>query len=144
MKNPVVILMLTVLPLLATFSASAREGNASATDRVWQHHVQAWSERDLDGIVSDYSNSSFLIVNGRTYIGQSEIRKVFQRLFQIFSAGKNQIDTPTLRDRIVYITWHFTPRGEAETFGTDTFVIEIGAISVQSIASPLYEIQPEN
>ncbi|MCX6116734.1 MAG: hypothetical protein NT027_04275, partial [Proteobacteria bacterium] len=66
---------------------------------------------------------------------------VFVQLFKIFDDGVNRIDSPILIDRFVYITWHFTPSGMKEYFGTDTFVIEDGKIVLQTIASPLYDIR---
>ena len=142
MKTSAIVLFIAALfPVLnATTSEAA---NAPSTNHVWQHHIQAWSDRDLDGIVSDYSQDSFLVVNGRTYFGRDEIRSVFRRLFEIFNHGNSEIDPVVLKDRTVFITWHFTPLGEAEVFGTDTFLIENGVIAVQTIASPLYEVQPE-
>lgn len=109
------------------------------TDSVWQHHIQSWSRRDLEAIVSDYNENSLMIVNGRMYLGKDQIRSVFRNLFEIFDNGVNKIDPAIVKDRIVYITWNFTPKDREEFFGTDTFVIENGVISVQTIASPLYE-----
>ena len=123
--------------------APLSETKTQATQVVWQHYIQSWESPDLDAIVSDYSSDSVLIVNGRIYVGTAQIREVFKCLFQIFDQGANRIDPAVVRDRIVYITWHFTPKREFEFFGTDTFVIENGVISVQTIASPLYERHSE-
>lgn len=112
------------------------------TESVWQHHISAWSSRDLNAIVSDYDEKSLLIVNGKSFMGRNEIRKVFTELFNIFDHGSNRIDPVIIYDRIVYITWHFTPNNLKEFYGTDTFVIENGKIRVQTIASPLYDQFP--
>lgn len=125
------------------FMASMLSGSVHAqTEDVWSHHIRAWESRDLDGIVSDYSDDSILILNNQVFRGPTAIRKVFAQLFSIFDHGSNRIDTPVLIERIVYITWHFTPTGDSEFYGTDTFVIENGKIAVQTIASPLYEKFP--
>lgn len=113
-----------------------------ATEEVWKRHIDAWSKRDLDSIMSDYTEDAVVVLNNQTYEGRPAIRKVFQRLFEIFDQGENHIDTPTIKDRLVYITWHFTPRGQQTVFGTDTFVVENDAISYQTIASPLYGKYP--
>ncbi|MCC7005534.1 MAG: nuclear transport factor 2 family protein [Ottowia sp.] len=114
--------------------------STQATAVVWQRHIAAWDKRDLDAIMSDYAENTVLILNNKIYEGRTAVRKVFERLFQIFDQGKNKIDTPIIKDRIVYITWHFSLRSNKTTFfGTDTFVIENNAISYQTIASPLYE-----
>lgn len=115
---------------------------AQSTSDVWNHHIQTWQARDLDGITSDYSEDSVLILNNEVFQGTAAIRRVFEQLFQIFDHGENRIDEPVLHGRIVYITWHYTPAIDKEFFGTDTFVIEDGKIAVQTIASPLYEAYP--
>lgn len=119
-------------------------GNVFATDTngVWEHHIKAWVGRDLDAIASDYSKDSIMIVNNTIYRGPEEIKKVFERLFEIFDDGENEIDPVVIEGRIVYITWRFTPTGNKQYFGTDTFVIENGKIKVQTIASELYDQYP--
>jgi ketosteroid isomerase-like protein len=112
---------------------------SQTTNEVWTHHIEAWQARSLDAIVSDYNEDSVLILNNQVFKGTRAIKNVFAQLFGIFDHGQNRIDTPVLSGRIVYITWHFTPTGESEFFGTDTFVIEQGKIAVQTIASPLYD-----
>lgn len=117
--------------------------NAQATTAdVWNHHIAAWEARDVEAIASDYTEESVLILNSKVFSGQEAIKKVFVQLFGIFDAGNNRIDTPVLNGRIVYITWHFSPTGDSEFFGTDTFVIENGKIAVQTISSPLYDKYP--
>lgn len=113
-----------------------------ATTEVWKRHIDSWGKRDLDAIMSDYTQNAVLVLNNQTYEGRPAIRKVFQRLFEIFDQGENHIDAPTIKDRLVYITWHFTPRGQQTAFGTDTFVVEHNAISYQTVASPLYDMYP--
>ena len=117
-------------------------GLAQTTDDVWTHHIDVWVARDLDGIVSDYTDDSVLILNNKLYLGTDEIRNVFSQLFSIFDNGDNVIDEPIVLDRYVYIIWHFTPNGGTEHYGTDTFLIEDGVITLQTIASTLYDEFP--
>jgi hypothetical protein len=126
--------------LLAMFHAHS--AFAISTNEVWNHHIQAWEARSVEAIVSDYSDKSALVLNNQIFKGQEQIAHVFTQLFKIFDDGVNRIDTPVLFDRFVYITWHFTPSGNEEVFGTDTFVIEDGKIVLQTIASKLYDAYP--
>jgi hypothetical protein len=130
--------LLTSIFVLLT-SVAFSTNHQRTTSEVWAHHIEAWEARDLTAIVSDYDADSVLIINGKIFRGRTEIEQVFSQLFAIFDGGVNRIDPPTLVDRIVYLTWHFTPNGDAEYYGTDTFVIEDGVIAVQTIASPLYD-----
>lgn len=129
--------LISVFFTIASFMSL--EAMAQSTQDVWQHHIAAWDARDVDEIVSGYGEESILIINSKVFKGPEEIRSVFTRLFQIFDLGSNKIDPPVLDGRTVYITWHFTPKADAEFFGTDTFVIEDGKIRIQTIASLLYE-----
>ncbi len=115
---------------------------AAPQQDVWNHHIKAWEARDLDAVTSDYSDDAILILNNHVAVGRGAIKQVFAQLFELFDQGENKIDTPTLAGRIVYITWHFTPEGDGEFYGTDTFVIEKGKIAVQTIASSLYDRHP--
>lgn len=128
------LLAATTLVLLTFPSVHAQEVEAT-----WDHHIEAWQARDVDAIVADYTEDAIFIINNQVFEGKEAIRSVFLQLFQLFDEGSNRIDTPTLRGRFVFITWHFTPTNAEEFFGTDTFVIENGKIVAQTIASPLYD-----
>lgn len=124
--------------------ASGANAHQQSTKDIWQHHIEAWESKDLNGIVSDYTENSVLILNNKIYRGKSEIGKIFERLFEIFEKGTNQIQPAIIEGRVVYITWHFSPESQNTAyFGTDTFLIEDSKIAVQTIASPLYH-QPES
>ncbi|MBM7116841.1 nuclear transport factor 2 family protein [Archangium primigenium] len=131
--------------LAATLLASSSHAAPPSTQEVWRHHIQAWEARDLAAITADYTDGSVLILNNQTFRGKAAITSVFRQLFQLFDQGQNVVDTPTVDGRTVYITWHFTPKGEGTFFGSDSFVVEKGKIQIQTIASELYlghPIQP--
>ena len=123
-------------------SAQALAQPTPSTNDVWQHHISAWNQRNVEAIAADYSDDSVLIINGVTFEGTDAIKTAFVQLFNIFDHGDNRIDPTVINDRIIYITWHFTPTGTSEFFGSDTFLIERGKIVVQTIASPLYAVYP--
>lgn len=140
--------LLTILILTQAFGATKLLAETrlltptKTTAEVWQRHIDAWNQRNLSKIISDYDDESILILNGRIHQGPKQISEVFKSLFKIFDQGKNQIDPVVTQGRIVYITWNFTSAGIETQFGTDTFVIEDGKIQVQTIASPLYNYFP--
>ena len=116
--------------------------HAEGVSDVWAHHIQTWNARDLNGLTSDYTEDSIVIVNNHVFKGTTAIRSAFEQLFNLFDHGENRIDTPTLVDRVVYITWHFTHENKSAFDGSDTFVIENGKIAIQTIASALYDAYP--
>lgn len=137
MKYLLLLLAIYLLPLNALAAAEIEQ-----TKEVWARHIEAWNARDLEAISADYGPNSILILNNVVFSGPGEIREAFRQLFTIFDQGENEIDPPVLEGRVIYITWHFTPRGGAAVDGTDTFLVEKGKITVQTIASRLYEQFP--
>ena len=114
----------------------------TTTQNVWDHHIQSWSAKDLDAILSDYSENAFVIVNNRVFQGHDQIKSVFTQLFELFSHGINKIEPAVVKAQTIYILWNFTPEAFGSFFGTDSFVVEDGKIQAQMIASELYTMFP--
>lgn len=112
------------------------------TQKIWDHHIQAWGAKDLDSILSDYDEAAFVIVNNKVFQGHDQIRAVFTQLFELFSHGVNQIQPAVVKAQTIYILWRFTPNGFGSFMGTDSFVVSDGKIQAQTIASELYEMFP--
>jgi len=109
------------------------------TKKLWEHHINAWDARDLDGIMTEYREDSILIRNNIVFKGLAEIRGVFDGLFHLFDKGNNIIDPVVIEEEVIYFTWHFTPNNDHEYDGTDSLVVQNGIIKYQTIASLLYE-----
>jgi nicotinamidase-related amidase len=105
------------------------------------HHIAAMHARDLGELVADYDDQAVLIVNDRLFEGHDGIRKAFGQIFRVFDGGENRVDPVTVAGETIHMTWHFTPRDRAETFGTDSFFVVGGKIKAQTIASPLFELE---
>jgi len=126
--------------LLSVSALSASAATTDSTDKVWQDHIQAWVNRDLDAIGAHYDEDSLMIVNNMKFKGPEKIRGVFNYLFKRFDNGSNTIAPAIVDDRTIYIVWNFTPSEEKSAiYGTDTFLVEEGMIRVQTIASQLYK-----
>jgi ketosteroid isomerase-like protein/quercetin dioxygenase-like cupin family protein len=125
----------TLIALLLALTGAAR-ANVPTTQQVWQHHIDAWTARDADGIVSDYTDDSVILVGKDVYRGKAEIRALFVKLFGIFDrAERHEIDPAVVVGKIVYLTWRARIDGTEYPLGTDTFVIEAGKISYQTITA---------
>lgn len=135
--------VLKTMSLAVLLSVSlTTHGAAKTTDEVWQHHLDAWGKQSVKDIVKDYDDKSTLILNNQIFKGEEAIGHVFTQLFKIFNQGTSRIDTPVIQDRFVYLIWYLTPKGQSEFLGTDTFVVEDGKISLQTITSPIFKIYP--
>lgn len=117
------------------------EQKVAETKRVWQEHIQAWDASDLDAIMEHYTEESVMILNNSMLQGTKAIRNVFANLFKLFNDGENKIDPAVIEGEVVYIIWNFKPGAEngKSYFGSDTFVVQNGLITYQTIASQLYE-----
>jgi len=120
----------------------ADEDTTEETKQVWEHHIQAWDNSDLEDIMSDYSEDSILILNNTLYKGIDQVACVYDSLFDIFANGNNIIAPETIEGEAIYITWNYTPPNDHAYDGTDTFVVRNGIIEYQTIASRLYEQYP--
>ena len=108
--------------------------SAAQTEAVLGHHLQMLGSKDLDGIMSDYMESSVIIAPDKTYRGRGEIRALFNEMLPMatpeFLAAHNISKQEIIGD-IAYIVW------SADGFvalGTDTFVVKEGKIAVQTFA----------
>ena len=73
--------------LISLFAFSASAAPKASTEQVWQEHIDAWVNRDLDAISVHYDEDSLMIVNNIMFRGPKEIREVFAYLFHRFDNG---------------------------------------------------------
>jgi hypothetical protein len=109
---------------------------APSTEEVWNHHIDAWTQRNLDEIVADYDDQSVIVLNDKVFRGKAEIRGLFEDLLVAFDrATFHEIDPAIIEGNLVYIVWRTTIDGVDHPLGTDTFVIESGVIRYQTITA---------
>jgi len=122
------------MTVLSGFSSASLA--QQSTQEVWQHHINAWQARDLEGIVADYTPDAYVILNNDVYQGKAAIKGLFAKLFSTFDrATQHEIDPALVLGKLVYITWRAEIDQRAIPMGTDTFVIENGKITYQTITS---------
>ena len=121
---------LTTLALAIFVSVAS----ASSTEQlVWDHHIQAWFQRDIPELIEDYTEESVVLVNGEAHRGLEEIEKLFKGFFAAFDqAESNTIERVEITGNVVYITWEATFNGNTN-YGTDTFVLRGDRILTQTI-----------
>lgn len=129
--------------LVVSFAPKTFAGDAEATQAVLTHHLEAFGAGDLDAILSDYTDSSILIVPGAQFTGPEEIKAVFVGLFAEFAKPGATFDMKhmVVEGDIAYIVWVAETADNVYELGTDTFVIEDGKIAVQTFAA---KVTPKN
>jgi ketosteroid isomerase-like protein len=108
-----------------------------STSDILDHHLQAFAERDLDGVLFDYSPEAVLFVPEGPLKGPTAIRPLFEALVTEFARPGSSF---TLQQRHVegdhaYIVWTAETADHSYEFATDTFVIRNGKIVAQSFAA---------
>ena len=97
------------------------------TQDVLDHHMSMLLSGNIDGILEDYTEGSVFISNlGGPVIGLAALRSVFA------AAALPGFETTAthIEGEFAYITW----KADAVSFGSDTFVVTNGKITLQTVA----------
>ena len=104
------------------------------TQQVWDHHVQGFVARDVAMVLEDFTDQSILIANGKTFNGLEAIGGFYKGLFvDLPKDCAFDLTECVVLDKNVYITWNAESDTIAYEFATDTFTIEDGKITLQTV-----------
>src|SRR5262245_46764438 len=97
----------------------------TATKDVIDHHLKAFAQRDLKGVLSDYAPDAIFFTPQGQLRGPDAIRPLFETLIAEF--GKPGA-TFTMKQQFVqsdyaYILWGAETSDNVYELGTDTFVV---------------------
>jgi hypothetical protein len=109
------------------------------TKEVFDHHLKAFQQNDLDGVMSDYTEESILITPEKTYTNLADLREGFAGAFK---ASPTQGTTMTVIKSVVtkdlaYMVWKATTPTMEFKYCTDTFIIQNGKIIQQTFAGDI-------
>ncbi|HWC15707.1 MAG TPA: nuclear transport factor 2 family protein [Terriglobales bacterium] len=110
-----------------------------STGDVLDRHMKSFAERDLDGVVADYSSDAVLFVPSGPLKGPDAIKPFFEAFFSEFSKPSSSF---TMQLRCIegdhaYIIWTAETADNSYEFATDTFVVRQGKIIAQSFAAKI-------
>ena len=111
----------------------------TATKDVIDHHLQAFGQGDLKGVLSDYAPDAIFFTPQGPLRGPDAIRPLFETLIAEF--GKPGA-TFTMKQKFfqgdyAYIVWSGETSANVYELGTDTFVVRDGKIVAQSYTGKL-------
>jgi hypothetical protein len=111
----------------------------SSIETVLDRHWEAFNTQDLDGIVADYAEGSFIITPFGIFDDLEEIEGLFTDFFEEVSQPGTEIelDQQVIHGDYAYIIWHGDTPDNAYEFATDTFVIQNGEIVAQTFAAKI-------
>ena len=109
----------------------------STTESVLGHHVKALISRDVDAVVSDYSNDAVVFAPNGVFKGTENIRAFFTGALSMLnpeamsnlSLSKQEID-----GEFAYVIWSALP---VIAFAGDTFCVRDGKIVLQSFVTQM-------
>jgi hypothetical protein len=112
------------------------------TEKVLNHHLQSFGAGDVNAIMADYTDESVVILPNGVLKGKTQITGLFKALVAEFGKPgmKFNLTNTKINDHVAYIVWNAETQDNSYKFATDTFVIEGGKITQQTIA---FDVAPK-
>ena len=127
---------MVVLAAALAFGAVA-SADEPTTQRVLDHHLQAFGNLDLEAILADYTDASVLLTANGPIQGMDQLRGVFEMFFTEFGkpGATFEMKQQLINGDVAYIVWTAETADNVYELATDTFVIEDGKIRVQTFTA---------
>jgi ketosteroid isomerase-like protein len=110
-----------------------------STSDVLGHHLQAFGNGDLEGVMADFTDDSVLFTPSGPLEGLDAIRGMFVALLEEF--GKPGMSIEMLQQDVegdcAYIVWKAETADNVYEIATDTFVVRGGKIAYQSFCGKI-------
>ena len=109
----------------------------TTTSDIVNQHLKRFGERDLDGVLADYSPDAVLFVPDGPLRGPAAIKPFFQGLIAEFSEPGATFSLRKYHSEgdYAYILWSAETAANIYEAATDTFVVRNGKIVAQSFAA---------
>lgn len=111
----------------------------ASTKDVLDHHLKAFDQGDLSGVLSDYAPEAVLFTKDHALQGVDRIRPLFEALIAEF--GKPGATFNMKRELVegdyAYILWTAETADNVYELATDTFVVREGKIVAQSFTAKI-------
>jgi len=109
------------------------------TTDVLDRHLKSFYEKDLDGVVADYSPEAMLFIPGNLLRGPAAIKPFFKAFFLEFAkpGASFSMQQRTVESDYAYILWSAETEDNTYEGATDTFFVRNGKIVVQSFAAKI-------
>jgi ketosteroid isomerase-like protein len=106
----------------------------TSTKEVIDHHLEAFAERDLKGVLADYAPGAVFFTPQGKLRGPDAVRPLFQAMFAEFSkpGAAFSMKQQFVDGDYAYILWSAETADNVYELGTDTFVVRNGKIVAQS------------
>jgi ketosteroid isomerase-like protein len=111
----------------------------TSTKDVINHHLKAFGERDLKGVLSDYAPGAVFFTPNGPLRGVDAIRPLFQALIAEFGkpGATFTLKQQCFEGEYAFILWTAETVDNVYELGTDTFVVRDGKIVAQSFTGKI-------
>ena len=109
------------------------------TQQILEHHLKAFGDGDLEGILEDYTEESILFTPDGLLRGPGEIRVLFEAFFAEFAkpGASFEMKKQIVEGETAYIVWSAETADNVYELATDTFVVRGGKIVTQTLAAKI-------
>jgi ketosteroid isomerase-like protein len=111
----------------------------ATTQQILEHHLKAFGDGDLEGILEDYTKDSVLFTPDGLLRGPGEIRSLFEAFLAEFGkpGASFEMKKQIVDGETAFIVWSAETADNVYELATDTFVIRDGKIVTQSLAGKI-------
>lgn len=111
----------------------------ASTKDVLEHHLKAFDEGDLNGVLSDYAPDVVFFTKDGVLKGIDAIRPLFKALIAEFAkpGATFNMKQQLIEGEHAYILWMPETADNVYELATDTFVVRKGKIVAQSFAAKI-------
>ena len=111
----------------------------ASTKDVLDHHIKCFGERDLNGILSDYSTDAVMFTPDGPLKGAAALRPLFHAMFAEFAkpGASLSMKHQSVEGDYAYVLWTAETADNVYELGTDTLVVRDGKIVAQSFAGKI-------
>jgi predicted SnoaL-like aldol condensation-catalyzing enzyme len=105
-------------------------------EETFGHHAQTLMAEDLDEILADYTDSSYLVSPSGVLHGKSAIRGFFSDVLKALPQAKWDVKTTYVED-ILFLEWTADSKSASVSDGVDTFIFKNGMIDIQTVRATI-------
>ncbi len=106
------------------------------SEEVFGHHAQTLMAEDVDGILMDYTDTSYLVSPSGILRGKNAIRGFFEDLIRAVPQAKWDVKT-TYVENILFLEWTADSKPASVSDGVDTFIFKDGMIQIQTVRATI-------
>jgi ketosteroid isomerase-like protein len=110
---------------------------SALTQTTLGHHLDCFGRGDMDGILEDYTPESVLLTPTGIVRGKDELRGFFAGMFAEFGKPGMSFNmlSQSVDGDVAQIIWSAETADNSYEYASDTFVMENGKITAQTLAA---------